>query len=71
LQNAAFALIGCFSTPQRLASASKAKRSLTLAFLTPSKALLRTAGYLRKINKFALQAPFFQGLDKTKKDRGC
>jgi len=62
LQNAAFALIGSFSTPRRLAAASKAKRSVTFCVFNAIKALAATAGYLRKINKFALQAAFFKGL---------
>jgi len=50
-----------FSTPRRLASALQAKRSLTLAFLTPLEPCC-DGGVPRKINKFALQAAFFKGL---------
>jgi len=67
LQNAAFALIGSFSTPRRLAAASKAKRSGIIRVLKAFKSLAATAGYLRKINKFALQAPFFKGLNVCRK----
>jgi len=65
LQNAAFALIGSFSTPQRLAAASKAKRSGIVRVFYAFKALALTAGYPRKINEFALQAAFFKGLAWT------
>jgi len=51
-----------FSTPLRLAAASKAKRSGIVRVFNAFKALALTAGYLRKINKFALQALFFKGL---------
>ncbi len=61
LQNAAFRAHKSFSTPQRLASASKAKRSLSFAFLTPLEPCC-DGGVPRKIFEIALQAAFFKGL---------
>ncbi len=63
LQLAAFALIGSFSTPRRLWTWLCRLNALgSFCVLNACRALALTAGYLRKINKFALQASFFKGL---------
>jgi len=70
LQNAAFQADRIFFDPATSRSRLQRIGALgSFAFLPPLKALAATAGYLRKINKFALQAAFFKGLKDSMKER--